>query len=204
MKRTRTQSDTEQETQLQTQPEIHSECPDFQNQSAFSQEVAFEDTTIARDGSVQSDISSFRTLFPLRGKLKSLKFCLQGYVDPLLSFKAFSLPYTLPENLDPTSDTVGKEVNLIKDVIQNLRALASYRSHFEFAIYLKNHHFKLVKQDAVIVGPDEIMISKIQYEQWKNNLSKLSKDVKERMPRISILEKEQEKLHQSIRILQEA
>ncbi|KAG0123309.1 hypothetical protein HOY82DRAFT_544265, partial [Tuber indicum] len=71
---------------------------------------------------------------------------------PLHPTKKWSLPDPLPENLDPDTESSGKEIQILQDVIQSQRALAAYQRDLEFSIYLNRNGLKVVPEDTLVAG----------------------------------------------------
>ncbi|KAG0129756.1 hypothetical protein HOY82DRAFT_540593 [Tuber indicum] len=98
---------------------------------------------------------------------------------PLDPTKNWSLPDPLPENLDPDTESSGKEIQMLQDVIQSQRALAAYQRDLEFSIYLIMNGLKVVPEDSLVAGSDDIVMSKDKYEELKQDLIGMGKALRE-------------------------
>ncbi|KAG0632787.1 hypothetical protein HOY80DRAFT_1141884 [Tuber brumale] len=149
-------------------------------------------------GIPSSHTSNSPPLLPCHSELFDTKnfslyqFATGGYPDPLDPSKPWSLPETLPGNLEPTSKSLAKDVNLLQEIIQQQGAIACYQKDVEFAIYLNSKELKLVKQDAIVVDANKVVLSKAEDNQRKQDLIGLIKEVRRLQAENAALKEERE------------
>ncbi|KAG0123166.1 hypothetical protein HOY82DRAFT_544329 [Tuber indicum] len=101
---------------------------------------------------------SFPPRYLQSDQFSRLKFYEGTCQDPLNTSKPWSPPETLPENQDPTSDTMDHDISMLRDVLQNQ-----------------------IPENSKIAGREEVVVSKAQYEEQVNDLLTLTREAKRLM-----------------------
>ncbi|PUU73395.1 hypothetical protein B9Z19DRAFT_1135198 [Tuber borchii] len=125
------------------------------------------------------------------------KFCEGGIWDPLNPKRIWSLPQSLPEQMDSNCEVYGREVAMYKDLRQNLRTLERFSTELEFSIYLKANGLKVVKQNSIVAEDDQVVISRKSKEQMENDLLTIMKEFNSMMEEKSLWEKNISALEQA-------
>lgn len=73
-------------------------------------------------------------------------------------------------------------------------ALSAYKTQLELKIYLETHGLKLVKQEAQVAGPDDIVVNQAHYQELVNDVQSLSKEVKPLVAKNSVYKKKNQEL----------
>ncbi|PUU72411.1 hypothetical protein B9Z19DRAFT_1069789 [Tuber borchii] len=127
-----------------------------------------------------------------------------GYPDPLDSSKQWFFSDSIPEEPDTSSYPPGPEATILKEIKQHQKIVEAYKRDLQLSLYLQEHGLKLVKQDSVIAGPDEVVISKPALNQLKRDLKTMGKEFRGKLEQNAELEKRIEQLEQEKKRSQEA
>ncbi|PUU72130.1 hypothetical protein B9Z19DRAFT_1139352 [Tuber borchii] len=107
-----------------------------------------------------------------------------------------------PDPLDSPNN--GPEATILKEIKQHQKIVEAYKRDLQLSLYLQEHGLKLVKQDSVIAGPDEVVISKPALNQLKRDLKTMGKEFRGKLEQNAELEKRIEQLEQEKKRSQEA
>ncbi|PUU72236.1 hypothetical protein B9Z19DRAFT_1069924 [Tuber borchii] len=127
-----------------------------------------------------------------------------GYPDPLDISKQWFFSDSIPEEPDTSSYPPGPEATILKEIKQHQKIVEAYKRDLQLSLYLQEHGLKLVKQDSVIAGPDEVVISKPALNQLKRDLKTMGKEFRGKLEQNAELEKRIEQLEQEKKRSQEA
>lgn len=78
----------------------------------------------------------------------------------------------------------------------------AYRRDLEFSYYLKSKGLKLLQEDSVVAGPDDLVISRAELGQLKQDMKTIGKELKNKLKENAELEQRVEELEERERIAQ--